>query len=103
MKKIIVFVPIDHKEILKESMFKAGAGRIGNYDSCCFETVGVGQFRPLKGSDAFIGSVGLLESVQEVKLEMVCQDEIISSVIGAMKQSHPYETIAYEVYSIEQY
>lgn len=103
MKKIIVFVPTEYKNELKESMFNAGAGRIGHYDRCCFETLGIGQFRPLEGSQAFIGSVNKVEFVEEVKLEMVCEDDLISTVIASMKQAHPYESVAYEVYSIEQY
>lgn len=95
MIQIIVFVPEDHKEAVKQAMFKAGGGKIGNYDSCCFEIKGVGQFRPLKGSNAFIGEVGVLEQVAEVKVEMACEDSVFENVVRAMKAAHPYETPAY--------
>lgn len=95
MLQVTVFTPIDYKDKVKNAMFKAGAGKIGNYDSCCFEHQGVGQFRPLKGSEAFIGKVGDLEKIQEVKIEMICEDHLFENVIKAMKQNHPYETPAY--------
>jgi hypothetical protein len=100
MVQVTVFIPVDHKEIVKTAMFEAGAGKVGNYDSCCFEHQGVGQFRPLKGSDAFIGKIGELEKVDEVKVEMICEDHLVDHVIKAMKQSHPYETPAYYVVKI---
>ena len=103
MKKIVVYFPSKEKEIVKSAMFNAGAGKIGNYDQCCFETEGVGQFRPLEGSSAFIGEVNKLESLKEFRVEMVCSDDIIVSVIKDMKKAHPYEEVAYEVYSLEEY
>jgi hypothetical protein len=95
MLQVIVFVPETHKEKVKTAMFLAGAGKWGNYDSCCFEHAGVGQFRPLEGSRPFIGSKGEVELVSEVKLEMICDEENYSNVIKAMKLAHPYETPAY--------
>jgi hypothetical protein len=103
MKKIVFFCPIKEKETVKSAMFEAGAGKIGNYDSCSFETEGIGQFRPLAGSNAFIGDIGKLELVKEFKIEMVCSDEVVSNVILAMKNTHPYEEVAYEVYSLENF
>ncbi|PIK15803.1 NGG1p interacting factor NIF3 [Halobacteriovorax sp. JY17] len=103
MKKIVFFVPIDHSEAVKEAVFKAGAGKIGHYDQCCFETLGTGQFRPLEGSSAFLGLVGEVEKVEEMRVEMVCENNLIGSVIDALKIAHPYETPAYEVYSLEEY
>jgi hypothetical protein len=95
MIQIVVFIPATHKEALKQKMFEAGAGLLGNYDSCCFEHPGIGQFRPLKGSEAFIGEVGKLELVEEVKVEMMCEERYLSAAIQAMKETHPYETPAY--------
>ena len=95
MIQVIVFVPSEHKEKVKMAMFNAGAGRMGNYDSCSFEHMGIGQFRPLPGSKAFIGKVNEIEIVEEVRIEMVCEDEAYSQVIAAIKSSHPYETPAY--------
>jgi hypothetical protein len=95
MIQVTVFVPINHKELVKAVMFEAGGGKIGNYDSCCFEQAGLGQFRPLAGSQAFVGKVNQLEIVEEVRIEMVCEDSSYSQVVAAMKASHPYETPAY--------
>ncbi len=99
MYQIIVFIPKDFKEKVKAAMFQAGAGKIGNYDSCCFEHSGTGQFRSLKGSNPFVGSLDKLEIVEEVKVEMVCDTEFLRGVVAAMKEAHPYETPAY--YAIE--
>jgi hypothetical protein len=103
VKKIIFFVPPEHVSVVRNAMFLAGAGRVGNYECCSFETLGLGQFKPLEGSSAFLGKVGELEKLEELKVEMVCEKKFIHLVIKAMKESHPYETVAYEVYSIEQY
>lgn len=95
MIQIVVFIPKSHKEIVKQAMFDAGGGMLGNYDRCCFEHPGVGQFRPLKGSQAFIGEVDKIEYVDEIKVEMVCEEKSLEQVIRAMKSAHPYETPAY--------
>lgn len=97
MFQIVVFIPETHKEAVKQAMFQAGAGMLGNYDSCCFEHPGTGQFRPLKNSHAFIGEVGKLELVNEVRVEMMCEEPSLKAAITAMKTSHPYETPAYYV------
>jgi hypothetical protein len=97
MFHIAVYVPESHAEKVKESMFKAGAGQIGNYDFCSFEYKGIGQFRPLPGSTPFLGSENTLEKVEEVKIEMVCKKDVLTEAITAMKLSHPYETPAYYV------
>lgn len=97
MYHLSVYVPATHSEKLKSALFTAGAGRIGNYDSCCWETRGTGQFRPLKGSQPFVGQESLTEFVDELKLEMVCAPEHLKNVVKALKESHPYETPAYFV------
>lgn len=100
MFHISFYVPLEHAEAVKEAMFMAGAGKIGNYEKCSFESEGWGQFRPLKGSHAFIGEVGKLEKVRELKVEMVCTSAIVEQVVQALKQSHPYETPAYYLISV---
>ena len=95
MIHISFYVPIKDAEKVKNAMFHAGAGRIGNYDSCSFEVKGIGQFRPLAESRPAIGTQNILEIVEEVKVEMVCEEAIIQEVISALKKSHPYETPAY--------
>ena len=98
--KIEVYVPEAHLDKLKESIFDAGAGKIGSYDCCCWEVQGTGQFRPLESSDPFLGRVGELEQVREIKVETVCSEKSISSVLDAINKSHPYETPAYQYWLV---
>ncbi len=98
MYRINVYVPKTHVEAVKQALFNAGAGQVGLYDQCCWQTLGQGQFRPLTGSDAFIGKENQLESISEVKLEMVCAKGAIKAALSAMLQVHPYEEVAYDVY-----
>ncbi len=95
MIHLAFYVPVSDAEKVKQALFKAGAGRIGNYDHCCFETTGIGQFRPLENSDPTIGSIGTLEKVEELKVELVVEDDLWSKVREALLDSHPYETPAY--------
>ena len=76
-------------------MFEAGAGRVGNYDCCAWQTRGEGQFRPLDGSTPFLGNQGQIETVIEYKLELVCEGPCLKAVIAALKRAHPYEEVAY--------
>jgi hypothetical protein len=101
MYKVCFFVPENSAEVVKLAMFNVGAGRIGNYEHCSFETKGVGQFKAMEGANPAIGSVGLLEKVVELKIEMVCADHLIKDVIKAMKSVHPYEMPAYDVFKME--
>lgn len=100
MKKIIFFVPVENANQVKEAVFNAGAGKIGDYDRCCFETLGTGQFRPLTGANPFLGTHGELEKVKEAKVEMVCDDKFARQSIQALLDAHPYEEVAFEVYDI---
>ena len=100
MYKLAFFVPESHLESVKSALFAAGVGRIGDYDSCCWQTLGQGQFRPLAGSDPHIGSQGRVERLAEWKVEMVCTDEIIGQAVKTLKQAHPYEEVAYDVWQL---
>ncbi|WP_122448014.1 NGG1p interacting factor NIF3, partial [Pseudomonas viridiflava] len=70
---------------------------------CCWQVLGYGQFRPLDGSQPFIGQGGVAEQVEEWKVELVVADELIQQAVVALKQSHPYETPAYEVWRLEAF
>ena len=102
MYKLSVFIPESHLEPVKSAMFATGAGRIGNYDCCSWQTSGQGQFRPLDNSQPYIGTQGEIELINEYKVEMVCEDHLIKDTIAAMKQAHPYETPAYDVWKLEK-
>jgi len=101
MYKLCYFVPESHLQVTKQALFQAGAGKIGDYDSCAWQCEGQGQFRPLAGSDPFLGARGELETVKEFKVELVMEDVCIFDAITALKQAHPYEEPAYEVYRLE--
>jgi hypothetical protein len=103
MYKICFYVPENAVEIVKQAMFSAGAGRIGNYDSCCWQVLGTGQFKPLENSNPAIGETGKVETVSEYKVEMVCEEKIVKDVIEALRQSHPYEEPAYDVLRLEDF
>ena len=100
MYKICVYVPEKSVENVKQALFDAGAGRIGNYDSCCWQSAGTGQFRPLTGSNPAIGSLNEIEMVQEVKIELVCADDLVKSAVQALRDSHPYEKPAFDVWPL---
>lgn len=97
MYKICFFVPPENAEAVKNAIFEAGGGRIGNYESCSWETHGIGQFKPMPGSNPKIGEIETLARVEELKVELVCSDEFLAGAILALKQAHPYEEPAYEV------
>jgi len=101
MYKLCYFVPESHLEETKRALFLAGAGRIGDYDSCAWQCLGQGQFRPLDGSKPFLGQSGELETVSEYRVELVCKDSTIREVIAALKLAHPYEEPAYDVIRME--
>lgn len=100
MYKLCFFVPDSHVEAVKQTVFAAGAGRIGDYDSCSWQTRGQGQFRPTDGANPFLGEVGNLERVEEWKVELVCADECIREALAALKQAHPYEEVAFDVWRL---
>ncbi|MEC8331453.1 MAG: NGG1p interacting factor NIF3 [Pseudomonadota bacterium] len=101
MYKIELYVPESHLAAVKTAMFEAGAGRVGNYDCCAWQTRGEGQFRPLNGSTPFIGNQGKIETVIEYKLELVCEESCLKAVIAALKRAHPYEEVAYTAIKAE--
>lgn len=97
MYLLCFLVPKDFLEQVKQAVFSTGAGQIGCYANCSWQTLGHGQFIPLNGSNAYIGDVGNLEIVEEYKVEIVCTDEQINNAVSALKKAHPYETPAYYV------
>jgi len=101
LKKLVVFCPVEHAEKVRNAMFSAGAGHIGNYDSCSFNTSGAGSFRANEHAKPFVGQLNELHFEQEVRIETVFPDHIRSLVIQAMLQSHPYEEVAYDIYPMD--
>lgn len=100
MYKLCFYVPESHLETVKRAAFEAGAGRIGDYDSCCWQVQGQGQFRPLEGSQPYLGQTGQVESVAEFRVEMVCTGARIRAAVDAMIAAHPYEEPAWDVVAL---
>lgn len=101
MYKLTFYVPEPHLEQVKEAVFAAGGGRYEKYDKCCWQVAGQGQFRPLDGSNPFLGQLGKVEIVPEYRVEMICKASDKAVITAALLQSHPYETPAYDFVHIE--
>ena len=95
--KISVYVPESHIDVVKAALFAVGAGQLGFYDHCCWQTLGTGEYRPLKGSNPTVGKEGVISSVPEYLLEIPCKDIFLHAAIEALKKSHPYEEMGYHV------
>jgi structural hemagglutinin/hemolysin toxin protein RtxA len=100
MYMLCIHVPETHLEQVKNAIFKAGAGQLGQYSHCSWQTLGKGQFMPLAGSSPYIGELNTIEIVSEYKVETVCSDECITAVIQALKEAHPYETPSYQLWPL---
>ncbi len=92
---LFFYVPKTHLEVVKSALFQLGLGRYAEYDSCSWEVLGTGQFRPLQGSSPFIGQRGVIEQVDEYRVELLCPPPLKAAAIKALKAVHPYEEPAY--------
>lgn len=101
LNKLVVYVPEVSYLGLSEAMWQAGAGAIGNYDQCSFRSLGKGTFRANKEANPRIGKRGSRHEEQEYRLEVLVESHCENEVIKAMKQAHPYEEVAYELYKVE--
>ena len=101
--KIVVYVPVHNADMLREHMGNAGAGIIGNYSHCTFSTTGIGRFKPLEGANPTLGEVGRLEEAVEERIETVCSEEKLQDVLRVIKNMHPYEEPATDIYLLEKF
>lgn len=101
LKKVIVFCPVSHSKQVRDAMFKVGAGAIGDYTECSFNSFGDGTFMPMENSNPYIGTKNELHTEKEVRIETIVEDHLVANVLRSMKSSHPYEEVAYDVLSIE--
>ncbi|WHH59566.1 Nif3-like dinuclear metal center hexameric protein [Petroclostridium sp. X23] len=101
LNKIVAFVPVGYEDAVRQTMTSAGAGWIGNYSDCTYMTGGTGTFKPLEGTNPFIGKQGKVEKTEEYRLETVAPAEKVKDIIQAMIEVHPYEEVAYDVYPLE--
>ncbi|MGD0338342.1 MAG: Nif3-like dinuclear metal center hexameric protein [Bacteroidota bacterium] len=101
MVKIVTFVPREMTERISQEMAVAGAGIIGKYTECSFRVKGVGTYRPDIDAKPWAGTPGLLESAEEIRLEMVAPRWNVPAIIDALLRAHPYEEVAYDIYPVE--
>lgn len=99
--KLAVFVPRTHHEQVLQAILEAGAGSIGQYSKCSFNTEGTGTFVPGEGTQPFIGAQGQMERVEEMRIETLVPQSLRSKVIQAMLKAHPYEEVAYDLYAVD--
>jgi dinuclear metal center YbgI/SA1388 family protein len=103
LSKLVTFVPESHTEVVKEALFNAGAGQIGNYDSCSFNSKGEGTFRAGENTNPFVGEQGKIHTEKETRIEVVLPSFLKSKIISALIKSHPYEEVAYDIYALENH
>ncbi|MFA6099986.1 MAG: hypothetical protein WC750_03870 [Patescibacteria group bacterium] len=99
--KLVVYVPLTHADVVRQAIGEAGGGKIGKYLFCSFTSRGIGRFKPEQGANPTIGVVGKFEEVEEERIEVTCDGQVIEDVIAAMKRAHPYEEVAYDLYPLE--
>ncbi len=101
LSKLVTFIPKNNLEIVVDALHAAGAGQLGNYKNCSFQISGKGIFEPNEDAKPFIGKSGQKEMVDEVRVEMIYPSHIEKSILTALKQSHPYEEVAYYISSLQ--
>jgi hypothetical protein len=99
-RKLVVFVPEESLDAVRDAIFAAGAGRIGNYERCSWYAAGTGTFLGGEGSDPTIGERGREERVPELRLETVYPVEREDDVVRALREAHPYEEPAFDLYPL---
>jgi len=101
LRKLVTFVPSEHEETVRNALFGAGAGHIGQYDQCSFSSNGLGSFRALPGTHPFAGDINKFHLEKEMRIETVFPAHLQKKIIRALLAAHPYEEVAYDVYRIE--
>jgi dinuclear metal center YbgI/SA1388 family protein len=101
LRKLVTFVPLSHAEVVRSALFDAGAGKIGQYDNCSFNTHGKGTFRASEGTHPFTGEIGQHHIEDEVRIETIFPSELTSRVVESLLREHPYEEVAYDIYPLE--
>ena len=101
LQKLVTFSPLSHAEEVRNTLFKAGAGSVGNYDQCSFNVAGTGTFRAGEGSDPFVGKIGEPHSEEEKRIEVVFPSFLQAHLVQALKEGHPYEEVAYYIHELE--
>lgn len=103
MYKLVFYVPESYLASVKQAIFKAGAGKAGHYEQCCWEIEGMGQFLPGVGSQPFIGEQTQLTQVKEFRVETICSEEAIVDALEQLREAHPYEEPAIDVWPLSSF
>lgn len=101
LRKLVTFCPVANADDVRSALFAAGAGHIGNYDSCSFSVAGSGSFRAGAGSNPFVGKIDELHSEPEERIETIFPVTRQRKVVEALLKAHPYEEVAYDIYTLE--
>lgn len=101
LKKLYTFVPVDKAGEVRQAIFAAGGGHIGNYSECSFNTAGSGTFKALEATIPYVGEIGRQHQEKEIRIEVIFPSFLEYSIIAAMKTAHPYEEVAYDIISLE--
>ncbi len=101
LRKLVTFVPRDYAEQVRNAIFEAGAGVIGNYDSCSYNVEGYGTFRAQEGANPFVGEIGKVHYEEEVRVETIFPKHLTGKVVSSLLAAHPYEEVAYDIYPLE--
>ena len=98
--KIVVYVPKENADAVREAIAEAGGGKQGKYTNCSFSSKGIGRFKPKIGARPYIGKVGKLEAVEEERIEVTCDADIVGTVANAIKKVHPYEEVGMDIFEL---
>jgi dinuclear metal center YbgI/SA1388 family protein len=101
LRRLITFAPVDKAEAVKEAVFSAGAGHIGKYAECSFTTEGTGSFKAEAGADPYVGEIGERHHERETKIEIVYPFYLENQVVKALVSHHPYEEVAYDIFTMD--
>ena len=101
LRKIVVFVPTANAEAVRNAMFEAGAGNIGNYNSCSYNLQGEGSFKAEEGCNPYVGEIGQTHFEPETRIETIAPKHLVSKVVNAMLSVHPYEEPAFDIYPLD--
>jgi dinuclear metal center YbgI/SA1388 family protein len=101
LRKLVTFCPVEQAEKVRNAIFEAGAGHIGNYDSCSFNVKGIGTFRGNEQSNPFVGEQGTLHQEEEERIEVIYPDYLENKILQALHTAHPYEEVAYDIYPLK--
>lgn len=98
--QLVFYVPLEHCEAVKNAIFEAGAGQLGDYEACAWQVCGQGQFRAKDKAKPYVGAIGQLERIQEMRVECVVKAERVRNVLEVLIASHPFEEPAYGVWPL---